>query len=263
MSERASTGGAIGRETAEILLARIDERLGEMGKTRYWLANQATEGKNKGLITDLARKGYLPKEPRLHRIAQLLGVSVDWLMGRSELRDPVASEVGVADRRLDFAGFPRSEPGIPILGTGDCADMELCDEGGHLVSVERSSFDPDFTVRMLKRPPALSGAKDLYAIEFHGDSMAPRFEPMEIGIVDPRRPVARGDYVLVQLRPAASGEGDREYIDEVESVLVKRLVRQTAKEYVLEQFNPPVTFTLPKARVKRIHKIMRQTDYLF
>lgn len=244
-------------ETAEILLERIDRRLGEMGKSRYWLAKEATEGKNTGLVTDLARKGYVPKEPRLKRIAELLGVSIDWLMGRTNNSAPVQSEVALADRHFEWHGHPPGEPGLPLVGTGDCADLELSDESGHLVAVERNSFDPDYTVRILARPPALRGAVDAYAIEFRGDSMWPRFEPGEIGIVEPRRPVSRGDYVLLQL---TSGEDD-----EVISVLVKRLVRETQREFVLQQFNPPLTFTVAKSRVagQRAQLVRRQSEYLF
>ena len=47
------------------------------------------------------------------------------------------------------------------------------------------------------------------------------------------------------------------------TVLVKRLVRRTRRELVLEQFNPPLTFTVPKTRVARVHRILQQTDLLF
>jgi transcriptional regulator with XRE-family HTH domain len=207
--------------------------------------------------------GSTPKADNLDKLAEVLGTTTDYLLGRAESPDQVRSEVALLDRRpdlarerhLDWRGNEPGLPGIPIVGTGDCAELEVCDESGNMVSVERSSFDPDYHVRMIARPPALQGARNIYAIQFHGSSMEPRFEPSEIGIVDPNRPVARGDYVLIQL---TSGEND-----EVTSVLVKRLVRQTAKEYVLEQFNPPLVFTLAKAKVARIHRIMRQTDFLF
>lgn len=123
-----------------------------------------------------------------------------------------------------------------------------------MVAIERCSFDPDYHVRMIARPPALRGQRDLYAIYFHGDSMAPRFEPGEIGIVDPARPPAPGDYVVVQLTNGSS--------EDVVSVLVKRLVRQTARELLLEQFNPPITFAVPRVKVKRLHRILRETDLL-
>jgi SOS-response transcriptional repressor LexA len=206
-------------------------------------------------LRDMKRRGHLPSAENTARAAEVLGVSIDWLLGHSQTQQAALSEVTLGDRIAPWNGPPRGDPPIPLVGTGDCADLEVCDESGHLVSVERSSFDPDYHVRYLARPPALLGARDLYAIYFHGDSMLPRFEPGEVGIVDPRRPVASGDYVLVQLRD----DGD----DSVTSVLAKRLVRQTTNDVVLEQFNPAVTFTIPRTRVARIHRIMRQTDLLF
>jgi len=241
---------------AEILLERVDLRLAEMGKTRYWLSMQVTDGQRSGVLTDLARKGHLPGEPRIHRMAEELSVSVDWLMGRSDRREGVLSEVSVGDRHLEWRGAARMEnPGIPLVGTGDCADLELTADDGGMVRVDRASFDPEYHVRYLTRPPALVGQAGLYAIYYHGESMLPRFEPGEVGIVDPHRPPMIGDYVVVQLR----GEDH----DDVESVLVKRLTGRNAREVRLEQFNPPLTFTLPARLVKRLHRILPQTELLF
>ncbi|XUU60670.1 S24 family peptidase [Erythrobacter sp. HA6-11] len=241
-------------ETAEILLERIDEWLTRQDRTRYWLSKEISGGKSTRIFTDIARTGSVPKEPRLRRIAEVTGLDVDYLMGRSDTAEQLQSEVGVADRRIEWKG-PPSEPGIPLVGTGDCADIELHSDDGKLVSVERCSFDPEYHVRYISRPPALAGLRGLYAIYFHGQSMEPRFEAGEVGIVDPTRPPAPGDYVLVQLN---NGE-----TDDVVSVLAKRLVRATARELVLEQFNPAVTFTVPRSRIQRFHRILKQTDLLF
>ncbi|MBX7459529.1 S24 family peptidase [Qipengyuania huizhouensis] len=206
------------------------------------------------LIRDIKRRGHLPTADNLARMAQVLGTTTDYLLGYSKDSEQVRSEVGLSERPIDLT-TSRSEPGIPLVGTGDCADLEVCDESGKMVQIERSSFDEDYHVRMIARPPALRGARDLYAVYFHGESMQPRFEPGEVGIVDPRRPAGPGDYVLVQLNAGDS--------DEVVSVLVKRLVRQNARELVLEQFNPALTFTVPKSRIARVHRILQQTDLLF
>ena len=85
--------------------------------------------------------------------------------------------------------------------------------------------------------------------------MEPRFYPGEIGLIDPHRPPGPGEYALVQLNTGDS--------DDVISVLVKKLVRRTSQEIVLEQYNPAITFAVPSARVQRIHRIMPQTELLF
>lgn len=233
--------------------ARVEARLETVGlKSPRELSMRVTGSPD--FIRDLKRKGHLPKGENLDRLAVELRTTTDWLLGRAESPDQVRSEVALAERRTEWRGPAPEGPPIPVLGTGDCADLAVSDETGALVKVEQSSFDPDYHVRYIGRPKSLLGAADVYAVRFQGESMWPRFEPGEIGIVDPRRPVQRGDDVLVQLRDEGS--------DDVVSVLAKRLVRQTDTDYVLEQFKPPLTFTLAKARVARVHKIMRQTDYL-
>lgn len=234
---------------------RVDARWRELGiRSERDLSIRVTGGAD--FIRDLRRKGHLPKGENLDRLAIELRTTTDWLLGRADSPEQVRSEVALAERRSDYRSQEQAEgPPIPVLGTGDCADLVVSDDTGALVSVEQSSFDPDYHVRYIQRPRSLRGSKDIYAIRFQGDSMMPRFEPEEIGIVDPRRPIQRGDYVLVQLR--AEGTED------VVSVLAKRFLRQTDTDYVLEQLQPPLVFTLPKAHVARVHKILRQGDYLY
>lgn len=237
------------------LKTRLRERLESSGKSMHAVSKAI--GANAGYVRDLLdpAKNTMPTIEKLRAIAQELETSIDYLSGDSDAPDIVRSDVTLSDNHIDWRGPDRADPGIPLVGTGDCADLNVCSESGEMITVERSSFDPDHHVRMLVRPPALRGQTELYAIYFHGESMEPRFQPGEVGIVDPRRPVRNGDYVLVQLNAGDS--------DEVVTVLVKRLVRQNADEVVLEQFNPAVTFKVPKHRVARVHRIMQQTELLF
>lgn len=240
---------------AEILIERIDERLQKMGKTRYWLSKEITEGKTTTTIRDIDRRGSMPAADRLNRIADALQTSTEYLLGKTGNPDPVRSEVGIGNDAIDFDGAETSAEPIPLMGTGDCADLGVIGQDGQHVEIERSSFDPDFHVRYIRRPPLLAGRRGVYAIYFHGSSMEPRFYAGEVGLVDPNRPPGPGEYALVQLNTGDS--------DEVVSVLVKKLVRRTAKELVLEQYNPALTFTLPIAQVQRVHRIMPQTELLF
>lgn len=235
------------------LYERIEAQREQLGISARELSLRVT-GKP-DLIRDLRRRGHAPSADNLARMAEVLDVSVDWLLGRAASKDPVRSEVQISDRRLDWRGPQPDLPPIPLVGTGDCATIQFEDQSGQMLDVERCSFNADHTVRMIARPPALQGARDLYAIYFQGESMMPRFEPGEVGIVDPTRPAGPGDYVLVQLTNGSD--------DQVTSVLVKRLVRQSPRELVLEQFNPPASFTVPRSRIARVHRILPQTDLLF
>lgn len=239
----------------ELLRTRIGERLVATGKSAH--AVSVAIGAGQGYVRDLLDpvKGGFPRADKLNALARALETTTDYLTGVSGNPEQVRSEVGLSDRRLDWRGPQPDLPPIPLVGTGDCASIEFASETGEMLEIERCSFDADHTIRMIARPPALQGARDLYAIYFQGESMMPRFEPGEVGIVDPTRPAGPGDYVLVQLNNGSE--------DHVTSVLVKRLVRAGPRELVLEQFNPAATFTVPRSRVARMHRILPQTDLLF
>ena len=241
-------------KATEILRERLRERVEKSGQSPRALS--LAIGANHSYVSQLLNgSGGMPSAARLRQLADQLGTTVEYFMGEAANPAQIGSDVILGDPIPNWQGPEPSGPGIPLMGTGDCADIELCDESGALIAIERSSFDDEFPIRMITRPPALRNARDIYAIYFQGDSMIPRFEPGELGIVDPRRPVRAGEYALVQLNDGAN--------DAVQSVLVKRVVRQNADELVLEQFNPPVVFKVPKSRVARIHRILQQTDLLF
>jgi len=235
----------------EILRERLAEAIDRKGLTARTLSGAI--GANHSYVSQLlSGKGGVPGASRLAALARELEVSVDWLTGDSNQRELVRSEVSVLDGPISWRGPTADLPPVPLVGTGDCATISFEDQSGNMLEIERCSFDADHTVRMIARPAALAGDRDVYAIYFHGESMLPRFEPGDVGFVDPRRPAGPGDYVLVQLN---SGEDD-----EVVSVLVKKLVRATARELILEQFNPPAIFTVPRERVARFHRILRQAE---
>lgn len=239
------------REPAEILRQRLGEAIARKGTTARKLSS-AIRANHSYVSQILSGQGGMPAAPRIAALARELDVSVDWLTGIVNHPDPVKSEVELLDARLPFRGAPPDLPPVPLVGTGDCATISLADESGTLLEIERCSFDADHTVRMIARPPALAGAREAYAIFFVGESMLPRFEPGDVGFVDPTRPAGPGDYVLVQLN---SGEDD-----DVVSVLVKKLIRATSRELVLEQFNPAAIFTVPRSRVARFHRILRPAE---
>lgn len=242
-------------DIAEILPRRLAELIEKSGKSKRQLSLAIKA--HAGYVRDLLdpERFNVPSAARLNALARELGVTSDYLIGTTDNPDPVLSEVTILDQSISWSPSRSDLPPIPLVGTGDCATIQFEADTGEMLDIERCSFDADHTSRMIVRPPALRGARDLYAIYFQGESMMPRFEPGEVGIVDPTRPAGPGDYVLVQLNNGSE--------DHVTSVLVKRLVRNGPAGVVLEQFNPPATFTVPRDRVARMHRIVPQTELLF
>ena len=230
---------------------RIDQKRAERGLSDRELSLQAT-GKP-DLIRDMKRRGNLPSAGAMSRLAETLGTTSDWLLGIADSPDQPRSEVSFRDAPASFRGFEIE--GIPLVGTAWCDDLAVEGEDGGSYSVERVLLETDHTIRMISRPPALWAAKDAYAIYFHGASMEPRFRQGDIGVVDPRRPPAPGDDVVVQLTDGNGGT-------DVMTVLVKELVRVTSAEVRLRQFNPAATFAIPRRQVARLHRIVPMIELL-
>lgn len=245
----------------EILARRIADRIAQLGINDYTASMEAVGQAD--MVRDINR-GKMPSAVRLAKLAAALQTSTEWLLGLKD-DEPAADTVAAAPRNFkaepavigqrfdpqpaphgNARDFPKD---IPVLGNalgsstnfsnGTPTAMELIEMG-----------EP---VDMVRRPPGLAQVKGAYALYIMGDSQSPRFEPGELIYVNPHRPAAPGDDVVVQL------------IDEegcTNCALVKRMVRRTADAVILRQFNPPLEFPVPLARIKPkgIHRIMTSAE---
>jgi phage repressor protein C with HTH and peptisase S24 domain len=96
-------------------------------------------------------------------------------------------------------------------------------------------------------PASLAGVSGAYAVLMVGESMEPRYHPGETLYVNPRLPIRRGDYVVVQI--IGSDEDQPE-------AYVKKFVNQDAHVLRLEQYNPRKIVEFPRRRVASVHKII-------
>jgi hypothetical protein len=147
-----------------------------------------------------------------------------YISGRAKM--PESPEIEVAGQRRSIY----SERDLPVCG-------QPSGRGDEYVFTEALSLVP--------RPADLVSVRDAYAVYCHADTMAPRYRPGELLYIDPVRPVAPGDDVIVQL---ADGTG-----------FVRELVRQTARTVVCRQHNPPQEHTYPITRVRSVHLIIMAT----
>lgn len=165
------------------------------------------------------------------KYARAFNVSPEYLL----LGTVVSADAAVAPANA-IIGKVISEPAvkIPLYGSavgGD--DGEFVLNGNHLDNITA--------------PPMLSGVRGAYAVQIAGESMSPRYMDGEVAFVDPHKRVVRGDFVVAQIRHKNDGEVPYAY--------VKRLVKHTQTELVLEQFNPPKELRFPHEDVVSVHFI--------
>jgi len=135
----------------------------------------------------------------------------------------------------DIAALPKNFPvrGITLGGEGG----EFTFNGGE--------------IDIVRRPLALIGVDNAFAVYVAGDSMAPRFEPGELLFVHPGRPPQPGDDVLVE---SHGGDG------EPGACYLKRLVRRAGGTVVLGQFNPVREIRIDAKKVQAIHKVLTRAE---
>jgi hypothetical protein len=176
-------------------------------------------------------------------------ITRDELLTLAGVSEPNVAEAFPLDDKLGGIGSMARD--IPIYGTALGGDVDVSQgDGGEVVSVEQAELDQSEVIGYLRRPPSLSGNKDLYGVYVAGSSMYPRFADGEAALVDPKRPPMIGDDVVVHL-VSEDGADDR-----IAMVLIKRLVRRSASYIELEQFSPPLTFRVKAQRVRRLHRIV-------
>lgn len=218
---------------------RIQQRLDILALTPEAASKKA------GLSRDYLRKlferpGATPRLNNLAPLAEALDVSPTWLLTGAE-DAPQASVIaqpayGRGTQQANHAGIYMD---IPVMGTAAAS---------HLKGAFQFDGGP---VDYVMRPPALSGAANVYALYVSGDSMLPRYEPGELIFVHPDRPARNGDAVVIQCK-----NGEHLPIDATLGTLVKR----NDGEVFIEKLNPSAVITFKLDNVHAIHKVLTTND---
>lgn len=215
-------------------------------------------GVTRGAVANWEANQNMPDASHLLRMSQMLGVSVEELTGGetstanvlAELPQPppdIAAPRRQTKTRTSEATVVSAPPIHPIVLPQDVPVY------GTAVGGVDSEFSFNGTViDYVRRPPGLAHVEGAFAIYVTGDSMEPRYEPGELVYVNPSRPAAPGDDVLIEMAAPESGEPAPCYI--------KRLVRRHASRVECRQFNPPRDLEYPTAAISQIHRIMRPTE---
>lgn len=196
--------------------------------------------------TDVAAVGNwetgrnLPKTENLLKTAAFLRVD-PVALGKGEvvfLDD--ADNVADAEIVTDPAPLPTGPMDIKIFGAavgGDDGDFTFNGE----------------TAGYVQRPPGIKHLQNVFALHVLSDSMVPRYEPGDM-IYCGGRDAVPGDHVVIETLPE---EGERNG-----KAFVKKLVKRTAGELVVEQYNPPKTLTFNRYAIKNIFRVIPLKELL-
>lgn len=237
------------------MIERIDELLAEQGKTRRGAAIAAGLGAD--FIRNLERRsGASPRAANLRRLAQELGTTINWLQSGEggkyatptvqvpaaekavEALEPMA--VAVPQAALSLANMQSAmAPDLPVFGTA-AGSMEIDGHGGFEMEAR--------VIEYVRRPPALSGVADAYAIYVEGMSMHPKHSDGELRFIHPHRRPRIGDSVIVQAK-YSEADAFEAYIGD--------LVRRSGDRLVLGKLHPVASEVEFEMRyVRSIHRVL-------
>lgn len=227
---------------SDILKTRIEQRLAALGKSARSASLDVST--NADLIRNVLNgKSENPRVDTLEKIAVALDTTPDWLTGRSEdataavTGAPRAAELRVAD--VDLPPVRRLPNDVPVRGTA---------AGSHLSGAFQLDTD---VIEYVRRPPAVFGARDLYALYVEGTSMEPEHRPGDLRFIHPGRPARIGDSVVVQLRT-----GEHAPIE----AMIGHLLRVGGEAVIIGKLNPQATVELKRRHVVAIHKVLTMND---
>ena len=237
------------------LMDRIEKRIAALGTTERQASIAASDTDSPDLIRGIRRRGAGANSESIRALARVLKTTEHWLLtgeGPEEATD--ADALADARTRLMDAAIARVEVepagvsppdtnalplDVPVRGTA----AGTLGQG----AVQLTSEPVDY----VRRPPALAGARDLYAIFVTGDSMSPMHPHGELRFVHPHRPAAIGDTVLVVV---SMGEHD------TPEAYIKLYAKRTPEMIVLEQINPKATIEIKRQYVAEMHKVLTTRD---
>ena len=155
--------------------------------------------------------------------------------------------------QYEGASVYRMPRDLPVYGSALGAEEVIDGEAVELTTLNRAEI-----MEYRERPPILNGKQDVYGLFVQGSSMDPAFDDGDLLVVQKTGAISVGDFVVVYIRP----KSDHDDGETAENVLIKRLVKRTAQYIELRQYQPDITFRIPRQDVLRIDKALRTRDLL-
>ncbi|KKX28248.1 helix-turn-helix transcriptional regulator [Rhizobium sp. LC145] len=180
-----------------------------------------------------------PSFDNLRRTAALLRVDASAL---SEGEIVYLDDEGLADAEVisDLSPPPSGPMDVQLLGVSYGGD-----DGDFSFNGEVQGF--------VRRPPGVASLKNVFALHVLSDSMVPRYDPGEVIYCGGREAVP-GDHVVIEMFPEEEGH--------VGKAFIKKLVQRTAKEIIVEQYNPAKRIRYDRYAVKHLWRVIPLKELL-
>lgn len=227
-------------DRAELVGQAIRRARKQQGKVMREVAEHL--GVNVAAVGNWEGGQNLPSHDNLVRTAEFLGVDAVAL-GRGEVKFLAVDDQNPPGD-AEFV-----TPAIPAaMGALDVPIM------GNTVGGE----DGDFTFNgevagMARRPPGILHLRNVFALHVLSESMVPRYDPGELIFVGGREPVP-GDHVVIEMFPEEGSTVGKSYI--------KKLMRRTAKEVIVQQYNPLKDYSFDRYAIKQIWRVIPPRELL-
>ncbi|MDB5582801.1 MAG: putative phage repressor [Bradyrhizobium sp.] len=206
-------------------------------------------GLDRGYFQKLFDRDSAPRSDTMKKLANSLNISEVWLLtGKGSSLADAVTEVMAGDEpvtrppndgRIDKAAMIPNSFDLPknveVKGTA---------AGSHIKGAFQFSGG---TIDYVRRPPALMGARDVYALYVEGSSMEPQFFPGDLLYIHPHKPARVGDPVVIQSKVGSDHE--------IEATIGIYL-RKTEKHVVIGKHNPKAEIQILRDAGTEIHKIM-------
>ena len=224
-------------------LARwLPERIAR-AKTNFRDVSRAA-GLGDGAVRDIiGGKSRKPRYDTLLAIAKVLACRVEDLyqdpLPKPEAADeqfpPHDGPIDIAPgSHVEIAGrLPSLIRDLPVLGQAKAGYTGIFIGNGE-------------PMMLTDRPPNLVGVRNAFAVYVRGESMEPRYFDGELVMINPMKPVRRGNFVLIELM-------NRE-------AFIKRFVKRSDDFVTVEQYNPVSTIDYPAATVRHVYRVVGVSD---
>ncbi|MDO9313371.1 MAG: S24 family peptidase [Burkholderiaceae bacterium] len=215
----------------DFVYERIDAELKRTRGQRggwAWLARQLDLGVRGSQVVQNWKTRGVPPEHYIG-IAEVLGWTVEELVGKAQPREPGMKHPVTRGDDLSYAGRPKTSMRVPVVGTAKLGS------DGYYVELETPTGYGDGYVEHYSRDG------NAYGVRVKGDSMHPAIKHGQVVVVEPNGELVPGENVLLSLRDGRK--------------MVKELIIGRADSVTVASVNGGERLTFSREEIEWIHSI--------